>query len=184
MITCLGLLSTACGRNASAQNELDPLSPVQCFQIVDAKNLSNQSALELCAGAISDAPGRCYAEAIDQLHSLSSQQIMQLCQSATSMDPIACYARLDAIGTLTGDQMIGYCTTACPVGPPPPESSSPACLGTAVERTQLALQTAGELCLGSRSAGPVDCYLAGRELQTLADSQLVQLCAETTRCQY
>ena len=42
--------------------------------------------------------------------------------------------------------MLDYCGATCPIGPPPPQSASPACLSAAIESTDLALQTAGELC--------------------------------------
>ena len=45
---------------------------------------------------------------------------MTLCQQATSTDPIECFMDLDAQGVFTEDQMIAYCRTTCPIGPPPP----------------------------------------------------------------
>lgn len=178
------LVSAGCQRDASAQVTSEPLGPIRCFQTVDAANLSQQSALQLCAAALTDAPGRCYVIGVNQLQELSEQKVLSLCQSATSLAPIACYARLDAIGTLTEDQMIQYCATTCSLGPPPAQVSSPACLDYAARFTDLSLQSAGELCFRSRSAGPVQCYLSGSNIHKLADSDLVQLCAESRRCQY
>ncbi len=170
--------------DASAQVRRDSLGPVRCFELVDAAQLAEQSAISLCAGAISEAPGRCYAVGIDEFHELSSQKVQQLCVAATSLEPLECYGRLSTEGVLTEDQIISYCATTCPVSPPPPQSSDPACLQEALDRTDLSLQSAGELCADSSSAGPVACYVAGDAIETLADTQLIQLCAEQVRCQY
>jgi hypothetical protein len=164
--------------------ERDPLGPVRCYEIVVAEQLSSESAIELCSGAISDAPGRCFAGALNQFPGLTEQKVMSLCQGATSLQPLDCYARLDANEDLTEDQLIAYCGTFCPVGPAPPEASNPACLDLAVNDTDLALQSAGELCAGSSSAGPVACFAAGQDLEQIADSSLITLCRERFQCQY
>lgn len=178
-------LAAACQREASAQAiRRDPLGPIGCFNIVDDLQLSEDSAVRLCSGAISDAPGHCYAQAIDRFHELSQQKVLDLCARATSTEPAECYGRLAATGELTEDQIIAYCTVFCPIGPPPPESSSPSCLSDAVNLTDLALQSAGELCLGSSSSGPVQCFLAGQNMQQVADTKLIDLCAEVQQCQY
>ena len=184
VVIALLVAGAACKRQAVAQVMRDPLGPVQCFEIVDAKQLSEQSGIELCTAALSDAPGRCYAQAVDEFHELSTQKILQLCSRATSTEPVACYARLAATGVLTEDQMIAYCTTTCALGPPPPEASNAACLSEAMSRTNLSLQLAGELCDRAASAGPVQCLLAGQDLHKIADSSLITLCAESRRCQY
>lgn len=173
-----------CQRDAAAQVPYDPLGPIRCYQLATTAQLSSDQAVGLCAAALTDAPGRCYAVALDQFRELASQKVQQLCRAATSLEPIACYARLDTLGTLTEDQIVSYCTTACSLGPPPAQVSSPACLDAAVRYTNLSLQSAGELCQASRSVGPVQCFLAGDGLNYLADSTLVQLCAESRRCQY
>jgi hypothetical protein len=180
----VALVAGACQAGAHAQTAEDPTAPVQCYRAVDAVNLASETAIDLCSAALSDAPARCYVTALDQFHELSSQKIVDLCQRATSQEPIACYGHLAALGTLTEDQMIDYCQTKCGLGPAPSQVSSPACMNVAVERTGLALQTAGELCVGSRSEGPALCFLAGEQLHSVADSSLVQLCAESRRCQY
>jgi hypothetical protein len=178
-------LAAACQRTADAQSiQRDYLGPIQCLTIVMDRQLSEQSALELCTGAISDAPGRCYAQALDRYQELSSQQIQQLCTRATSTEPVDCYGRLDATEELTEQQMIDYCAMYCPVGPPPPQSSSSQCLAQAVENTDLSLQMAGDLCFGSSTAGPVQCFVAGQNLQRIADSSLITLCRERVYCQY
>lgn len=179
----LVLAAAACQREAAAQVTRDPLAPVRCYSIAIARQLSSDSALQLCGGVPSDGPGRCYATGLDLAPTLSSQQLLQLCASATSTEPISCFLRLDAEGDLTDDQQVRYCETRCPLGPPPPEASSAACLARALD-TDLADQTAGELCRGSSSDGPVQCYLAGDDFEQLTDSQLVVLCAESRQCQY
>lgn len=187
VVVCLFFvqLAAACQREASAQAiRRDPLAPVGCFQIVDRLQLAEDNAILLCQGAFNDAPGRCYAQAVDRFHELSQQQVLNLCARATSTEPIDCYARLDATGELTSSQIIAYCTVFCPVGPPPPEASSPDCLSDAVNLTDLSLQNAGELCVGSSSSAPVQCFLAGQNLQQLSDSKLIDLCAQLQQCQY
>lgn len=176
--------AAACRRDASAQTSADPYGPVRCFVIADAEQLSEDSAISLCTGAISDAPGRCYEYGIDNAHELSSQKLVTLCTGATSIEPMSCYERLHATGTLTEDQVVTYCQTRCGIGPPPPQASDPECLEVALRRTTLALKTAGELCLGSSSAGPVYCFLAGLDLHKVSDSKLVGLCREIRSCQY
>ncbi len=177
-------VATGCQREASAQVAYEPLGPVQCYRIADDALLDTDHAVQLCAAALTDAPGRCFAIAIDQFRELSTQKVLSLCRAATSLAPLSCYARLDALGTLTEDQMIQYCTTTCSLGPPPAQVSAPACLDAAVRYTNLSLQSAGELCQASRSAGPVQCFMAGLDLHELAENTLVQLCAESRRCQY
>jgi len=183
----LVLGSSGCRREAEAQVSpaiQDPLGPINCFRLVDAAQLSGQSALELCSGALTDAPGRCYVESVDRFHELSTQQIMNLCNRAVSTGPVDCYDHLARTGKLTESQIIGYCTTTCGVGPPPAEASSPACLASAIAYTDLSLQSAGELCLASISTDPVQCFLAGQDLHKVADSSLIQICAQSRRCQY
>lgn len=202
--TCLSLIcglvasgflvlgSTGCEREASAQGygqrvvevPRDPYGPINCFRIVDAAQLSGQSAAELCTSALTEAPGLCFVEAQDRFHELSTQDIMNLCDRATTLTPVECYGRLRAEHVLTEQQMIDYCRTYCSLGPPPPEASSPACLAEALSQTDLSLQSAGELCLGSRDTYPVACFNEGQTLHKIADSTLWQMCSEQRRCQY
>jgi hypothetical protein len=176
--------AVACKREASAQvYAQNPLAPVECFRIVDARQLSSDSAIQLCSSALSDAPGQCYVQSLDEFHELTTDQILQLCGGATTTQPVACYARLSASGVLTENQMIDYCRTTCALGPPPPEASNPACLDAALTDTDLSLQLAGELCNRSSSAGPVACFVAGQDLHKIADSKLITLCAEYRNCQ-
>jgi hypothetical protein len=180
----LSIGASACQRSADAQNGRDSLAPVRCYQIADGRQLASQSALQLCAGTPTTAPGLCFAESSDRFRDLATQQMLQLCTRATSLQPVDCYAQVSARGDVTSDQAVRFCATICPIGPAPPEGSSAACLDAATRRTTLSLQSAAQLCIGSSSDGPVDCFLAGRELHTLTDSSLVQLCPESTGCQY
>ena len=176
--------AAACRRSAVAQTTRDPYGPVRCFVIADRAQLSGQSAIELCAGALSDAPGACFASGLDRAHELSSQKLQALCTGATSLEPLDCYEHLHDTGKLTEDQIIDYCAPFCPLGPAPPQASNPDCLSDAMDRTNLALQTAAELCAGASSAGPVYCFLAGLDVHKIADSNLVKMCRERLQCQY
>ncbi len=180
----LVLMAAACQRAADAQVTRDSLGPIQCVSILEARQIALQTAIELCAGAISAAPGECFAVADDRVPTLATSKAVTLCAQATSTEPIECFMDLDAQGVFTEDQMITYCRTTCAVGPPPPEVSSSACISAARTETNLSLQSAGELCVRASSAGPVQCFLAGQELHTIADNQLVALCRETFQCQY
>jgi hypothetical protein len=178
------LVLAACKHDAAAQATRDPLAPVRCFQLADAKNLASDTAIQLCAGTATEAPGHCYVTGVNLLQALSTQQIVQLCTFATSLAPIECYRRLNDDGELTDEQIIPYCATTCPLGPPPPQASHPACLQGASRQTDLSNDSATQLCGGASSAGPVQCFVEGERTTQLAESQLVQLCAEALRCQY
>jgi hypothetical protein len=179
----LALLAGACRRDAEAQIAHDPLGPIRCFEIAAERDLASTTAINLCIGATTVAPGECFALADDR-GVLTEQQIVQLCRFATSNEPYACFDRLMAVGTLTNDQMIDFCATQCALGPPPAEAGNAECLAAALERADLAIQMAGELCTQALSAGPVDCFVTGENVSALTQSQLIQLCARTTSCQY
>lgn len=177
--------AAACQRAGAQRVPLaDPLAPVSCFEIVDDVGLAESSALELCSGAFTAAPGQCFVAAQNRHRELATTKIIQLCTATTTLDPLSCYEQLDAEGVFTEDQAIAYCRATCPLGPSPPQSADPGCMSAAVARTDLALQQIGELCRNSRDPGPVACYLQGEGTTQLADSQLVQLCAQTYSCQY
>jgi hypothetical protein len=53
----------------------------------------------------------------------------------------------------------------------------------AIDRANISLQKAGQLCAGSRSVGPALCYMAG-DVTRLSGDKLINLCADTTHCQY
>lgn len=171
--------------SAGAQVSREAYAPLTCYEIVDGLEIASTTAIEVCAGSNNDAPGRCMATALET-GELTTQQMVELCRGATSLEPNQCYADLDAEGTLTNDEMIRYCGSRCPMGPAPPQSGNAACMAAALEATDLPEQTSAQLCLAASSAAPVDCYSAGEDATELAltDTQLVQLCAERTSCQY
>jgi hypothetical protein len=177
------IVGCGCEREVTAQSQ-DPIAPVRCFRIVDAMHLAEDSAIDLCASALNDAPGSCYALASQQFAQLATQKVLTLCAGTTSIEPVACFARLATSGRLTEDQMVAYCTTRCALGPPPPEASHPLCLDQALRATSLTQQSAAVLCNGAGSVGPVQCFLDGRSLNKVSDSKLIRLCVEARSCQY
>ena len=177
------LVVASCKHEALAQNADPALGPIACFEQVSGL-VASQTGVELCRAATSATPGQCFVEATNRANGLTTNEIVVLCAGATSLDPLDCYERLQARGTVTENQAIGYCAPQCPLGPAPAESSSAACIGDALDRTQLAQQSAGELCRYSRSATPVECYLRGESSTQLSDSQLVTLCQQNFSCQY
>jgi hypothetical protein len=172
-----------CMETARAQVVREPLGPLECFEIADAEGLADSSSLQLCAGAISAAPGQCYAIA-DNENDLSTPQILNLCTNATSTEPNACFEELQTNGTLTNEQMIDYCATRCPIGPAPAEVSNANCLAVALEVTTLTQQMAERLCVRSITTAPVECFTEGEDTAALTTEQLVDLCAEGRSCQY
>ncbi len=182
---CLGATSIGmlCAATASAQVVRDPLGPLECFEIAGDEGLADSSSLQLCAGALSAAPGQCFAVA-DNENDLSTQQILGLCSNATSMEPFACFEELQADGMLTNEQMIDYCATRCPIGPAPAEVSNATCLSVALEVTALTNDMAHRLCVRSVTTAPVECFIEGEDTASLTTEQLVGLCAEAHSCQY
>jgi hypothetical protein len=158
-----------------AQVPRDPLAPVRCFLSATARNLSSQSALELCGGAASDAPARCFAMTHDR-HALTDFEGVTLCQQATSTKPAECYDDLDRTTALGDYQKIVYCAPSCGLYYPP-QGSDAGCVKAALERFQISEQLALTLCNGSTSAAPATCLDAGERETQLSDSQLVELCA-------
>jgi hypothetical protein len=149
-----------------------------------AGGLDEDHAIDLCQGALDATPGQCYAQAADRYTELSTQQITQLCTRTTTLEPLACYARLEGYGGMTIDQAVYYCATTCALGPAPAQTSNAQCQAIAVDRANLPYQSAQQLCQGSRSVRPALCFLSGRRLNTISDSKLVTLCADTFHCQY
>ena len=187
MKSCVLLLMAAgCQREAAAQQAAsNPLGPVQCFQAVTAigVSLAESDAITLCGGAINASPAQCFVTATAQT-GLSQQQSEQLCYRTTTLEPLACYANLAASNQFTEQQMIDFCASQCAAGPPPPQTSNAACVDVAINRAGLSLQKAGQLCFGARSAGPGYCFVDGERTSTLSGDQLINLCADTTHCQY
>src|SRR5690242_14090882 len=128
LVAVLALGAGACQRTSDAQVASDPLGPVHCFQIANGRELSDSSAVQLCAGAPSAAPGQCYSDGLDRFTGLATQKIQQLCTGATSDAPLECYARLssDLTEPMSEDQMIAYCAPRCS-GQPPAEPGNTNC---------------------------------------------------------
>ena len=179
----VALLAAGYQHTAVAQVVDDPLAPIECYNLVSPRGVSIQQAMELCSGATTSAPGRCFATAFDTRHDLTTSQMISLCQAATSLEPFACFQELDAQGTLTDNQMIDYCATKCPLGPPPEQSRDPQCMGQALERTTLTDRQAADLCRNARNAGPVECFMVGEATTGISESQLLTFCAQIPSCQ-
>jgi hypothetical protein len=177
------LCESACHRESEARAATDPLAPLRCFEIADDEGIASSSAVELCSGATSAAPGRCLQAALDR-GDLTTQQAVQLCQGAASLAPFACLDQLADTGELTTSQIVDYCGVRCPYALPAPEAGNASCLGAALDRADLTTQMATELCVLASSTGPVDCFVAGQDVTGLSDVQLVELCAETSTCRY
>jgi hypothetical protein len=179
----VALVATAACRETAAQVVADPLGPVACFELADARGAASSMAISLCAGATSSAPGHCFVAA-DAYPGLTTDQMIQLCRGATSNEPLACYQRVDEIGTLTTAQAVNYCTTRCPLGPAPPEVNYAPCLAAALEQGTLTEFQARQLCQRSQSVGPVQCLVAGNAATNLTTAQLIELCTQIPACQY
>ena len=184
MKSALLVALVACRQSSAQYIQDDPYGPIRCWMLAAQENLDEDHAIQLCQGAYNDLPGRCYAQGVNELTSLSTQELIGLCGGATSLEPVACVHRLVAEGTMTEDQMVNFCATACPLGPPPAQTSSVQCQAVALERANLPHQTASELCTNARSVGPALCFMSGRGLHTISDSKLVNLCGDYRRCQY
>ncbi|MGN6104531.1 MAG: hypothetical protein ACTHU0_05450 [Kofleriaceae bacterium] len=187
-LVALVALVWASSRQAGAQQPGaqaydDPLSPIRCFQIADDANLASLSAVELCTGATSEAPARCFTEA-QQRTNLSDQQAQALCTLATSTAPVDCWERLDQENTLANEQLVSYCRTSCPYGPSPPQSSDPGCLADALTIPTITWQQATALCTGARSTAPAQCYRTAEAEIWLPVEQQIALCAPPVGCQY
>ncbi|MDB4955802.1 MAG: hypothetical protein JWO36_3371 [Myxococcales bacterium] len=162
-------------RDSDAQIPEDPLAPVRCVRLATDRNLSTQSALELCAGAASDAPALCFAMAHDRGDLTEGEGVM-LCQQATSTRPVECYDDLDRTTLFSDYTIVEYCAPSCGYNYPT-EGSDPGCVRAALERYQISEQQALTLCQGSTSAAPATCLDAGESETQLSDNQLIDLCA-------
>lgn len=123
-------------------------------------------------------------EATRRIGDLTTNQMLTLCRGATNLETVVCYEHLDEEGSLTNEQILDYCSMRCPLGPAPPQSASSACVAEGLDRTNLAAEMVGELCVNSQSASPVDCFLRGTATTQLTTNQLVGLCAQRFSCQY
>lgn len=111
----LGLLlltlgAAACAKaDAQAVQQADPLGPIRCYVVADRAGLTNSSAQQLCAGAQSDAPARCF-QAADAGNQLSESQAMTLCYGATSDAPAQCAAQLALDNRSANQTIVNQCS--------------------------------------------------------------------------
>jgi hypothetical protein len=176
-------LGAGCQRQARAQPAESASGPIECYEVV-ADLVASTTGVDLCTSATSAMPGECFVATSNRHSDLATDEMVTLCRGANSFQPLVCLEELEADGTLTNDQIIGYCAMQCPIGPAPAQSSSPACVQEGLDRTDLSAQMVGELCIASHSAAPVDCYLRGESATQLTTGQLVYLCAQRYSCQY
>ena len=175
----LSLLVVAVPIVAIAQeaSEPDPLGPVRCYEIADDEGLEHTKAVDLCIGAVGDAPGRCYAEADDQTD-LADLQIVQLCRLATSSDPVRCVLELDDEEELTNDAIANYCAANTWATTAPPNAGSPVCVRAGLADTRLADREVLNLCRGSQTDAPVRCFQIADDELAISDLDIVRLCTQ------
>lgn len=154
----------------------DPLGPVRCYLAATqgTSNLTLEQGRQLCIGAIDESPARCFAETAEQ--GFADAQAMRICASAASLSPAECAARLKQTTGLDDGSIVGYCAALPWPLAPLVGQGAPACLVGARTRTNLADAQTVQLCGGSVSTAPVDCYAWGQTHTRLTDSELVELC--------
>jgi hypothetical protein len=153
----------------------DPRAPVQCFVQADGAGLTEAGAAQLCSGASSAAPARCYEAARQEL-GITEHEGVLLCRMATSLAPARCAIQLDDRGVLDNGSLVSYCAAAGGALVAPSGPGSPECLTQAIDEG-LASTGAIRLCRGSASSAPAICYAWGRDNATISDVNLVELCA-------
>jgi DNA-binding transcriptional regulator YdaS (Cro superfamily) len=149
-------------------------APIDCF--LSATNLDNASAKQLCIGATSAAPARCFVDAAATGY-VTQAQAVQLCAAAVSDEPVRCLARLRATSGYVTADIIKYCAALRWPMVAQPTTGSPACIDAATT-TGLADTQVQDVCRGSKSAEPAHCVQRGRLLTGLADADLVDLCVQ------
>jgi hypothetical protein len=150
-------------------------APIECF--LSATNLDNASAKQLCIGATSVAPARCFVDSTS-LGYVTQAQAVQLCAAAVSDEPVRCLAQLRATSGYVTADIIKYCAALRWPMVAQPTTGSPACIDAATT-TGLSDTQVQDVCRGSRSAEPAHCVQRGRSLTGLADADLVDLCTQT-----
>ncbi len=150
-------------------------APLACF--ISASGLDNASAKQLCIGATSAAPARCYNDA-RSLGFVTQGQAVQLCAASVSDEPVRCIGRLRATSGYVTADIIKYCAALRWPMVPSPTTGSPACIDAA-SATGLSDTQVQDVCRGSKSAEPADCVQRGRLATGLADADLVDLCTQT-----
>ncbi|MGE0549981.1 MAG: hypothetical protein AB7O24_22855 [Kofleriaceae bacterium] len=171
------LVACCTGSPAFAQSaQGDPIAPIRCHQLAAEAGLSDADAIQLCVGASSEAPARCFAQATDQAGA-SSFEAIRLCRLTRSTAPATCATQLADTTALDTRQRISYCAAyegpvAAPLG-----AGSPECLQQALAETALSDHQAAQLCRGSASTAPIECLAWGDDTTALSTRELVELCA-------
>jgi hypothetical protein len=180
MVTCLaamlamGLVVTAFAQTAP---QVDPYAPIRCYDRVDrVENLEHLKAMELCTGAVSEAPADCYSDA-EALLQFVDDDIVRMCRMATSRAPAECAAHLDETTPLVEQEIVDYCAALQWPLVAPPTGGTPECVEAALDRTTLTENRALQLCRGSSTPDPVDCFITGDNQLNLTEDDLVQLCS-------
>jgi hypothetical protein len=88
-------------------------SETYCYQqTMLLLRLEKAKALELCAGAYSDAPLQCYRQAqLFNPNSISEKNTIRLCQFAASIKPAYCFRDALLIQQLSEDEGVELCRT-------------------------------------------------------------------------
>ncbi|MFB1478736.1 hypothetical protein U8525_00340 [Corallococcus sp. RDP092CA] len=124
---CWGLAAGLLGLPAVGQLEEPPQGAPQysCFQAArEGSGVSESVAAQLCQGARSDTPARCFLR-VQESGFLADLQALQLCQYATpSDDPASCYLKARRSSFLDETQLLQLCRPPiaemlklCPYGP-------------------------------------------------------------------
>lgn len=173
----LAVLLAGSGNRATADYAADSLGPLRCYQqATDTQQLEALNAKRLCFGAESDAPARCFAEASRGALHWPELDAVTLCEGATSTGPATCARQLDDETGLDTLQIVSYCATRR-YPPVSPGTSDPTCVRRALNRTTLQDAEAARLCHGAQSDGPATCFEWGDNQTTIAERDLVDLCA-------
>jgi hypothetical protein len=173
-------LTLATMPGAAQPRQPDATAPLRCYEHATRVGfLSQPDARQLCIGATSDMPARCAADANDRL-TISGLSLVRLCQGATSTQPARCANDLGSGTDYDPTSIAEYCAAHPYPLVPARTAGSPQCLQAAAARTTLSDGEASQLCSGSRSSVPVDCFERGRTQTTIATSDLLELCAPVT----
>ncbi|MBN9684449.1 MULTISPECIES: hypothetical protein [unclassified Corallococcus] len=125
---CWGLAAALLGLPAAAQLEGPPeqeASQYSCFEAArEGSGVSESVAAQLCQGARSDTPAKCFLR-VQEKGFLADPQALQLCQYATpSDDPASCYLKARNSSFLDETQLLELCRPPiaqmlkmCPYGP-------------------------------------------------------------------
>lgn len=148
------IAGSACSKAAEAQAEpapeADPVGPIRCYTVAEGR-LASLTARQLCAGAQSDAPARCFAQ-VEAANQLSQSQALALCYGATSTEPAACAAQAAADGKLANQTIVQSC--AAGGGAVKTSADVPACIAEGRSALRLSDFELTELCApGSTSYG-------------------------------